>query len=974
MSHFFNVINEDYGLNEFLYFVNHGHVSAIRDVLLLHMNIRSLNANLRCFESVFINMSRQPDFMVFTECWVCEDIETYRNSFSDYRMVFCSGNNKNGGVVLFCKNESVKITAVSENFLSNCDSLQISFDCGNLRNQQLICIYRSPAQDSLSFTDALTDHVKLMNTQNLFAVVGDFNMCKRKIFTSPTVEKLYDSLLENGLFPVIDTPTRTTDESCSIIDQIFISSRFLNDPLNVQAGNVFAGITDHHLQYLFIVSNCFKEKETVRPLNRIYSKKNIHTFIKELESLKFVLNEEAGAIHLYEEYDQLVSNAFEKTFPLVKVSRKMFKSKSWFNQECMNAFKKKTKLYRRFCKTKSTEDKIAHDRFSKYYKKLIRYTKNAFNAKQLDECGSDSKKVWNVLNRLLGKPSKSPNYSTIRIKGPDNEFIDDRKVADVFNCLFNEVGSKYGIKKWNNEHREYMNARKLESFYFLPLTEQEVSKIIATFDLNKSSNDQIPLRMFQLFPVSVIKRLTLILNKCVLEGIMPKKLKLSKIIPIFKHGSRHDCNNYRPISLLSYIDKILEKAMCSRLGQYLTKINFLCDNQFGFRAKHSTELALLSLLDRIYSAVDAGEFVLLISIDLRKAFEVIRHDLLLDKLENVGIRGSVLKWFDSYLQNRWHRTFVNNSYSDYLCMKTGVPEGSCLGPLLFLIYINDISNIIGDDMLNMFADDTAVITRGRDIHKVFLDANNKLRSLDKYFKANGIRINEEKTKYMLLCSKNKSRENSYHLYHNNNVIQEDECMKILGIHLDNKLTFNKHSEILISKLRKYILIFFRIRNSLSQASMLKIYYAHVYSILTYCILIYGKGNASNLDKLERLHKRILKSIFFENSFGIDERMKWNEIFSLHLVRRFKSVILGHKLLNDECGLPEFLNHVYKNKQNLNLRNNTDFITRYYRTNIGQRCMNYWIAMDWNTLPHECKTEKSIIKFKRKVKSYLLNTV
>ena len=382
----------------------------------------------------------------------------------------------------------------------------------------------------------------------------------------------------------------------------------------------------------------------------------------------------------------------------------------------------------------------------------------------MDECGRDSKKVWNVMNSLMGKESKSHGHDKIRIKGENDEFLDDRKVADVFNHLFNEVGSKYGsLSKYSNEHRKYMNVRKLDSFYFVPLTDQEVMEIIDMFDLKKSSNDEIPVRLFKLFPVSVIKRLTMILNKCILEGFMPRKLKLSKIIPIFKHGSRHDCNNYRPISLLSYIDKILEKAVCSRLGQYFTKLKFLCDNQFGFRAKHSTELALVSLLDRIYSGIDAGEFVLLISIDLRKAFEVIKHDVLLDKLENVGIRGSVLKWFDSYLKDRWHRTFVNNIYSDYLRMKTGVPEGSCLGPLLFLIYINDISNIVGDDMLNMFADDTAVVTRGRDIHSVFADANNKLRRLDEFFKANGIRINEEKTKYMLLCPKNKSRENSCQL-------------------------------------------------------------------------------------------------------------------------------------------------------------------------------------------------------------------
>ena len=507
MSYSINLVNEDYNLDDFLYVVNKGNMSS-RSVQLLHMNIRSMNANLSCFESVFYNMCRQPDFLVFTECWVSEDVETYRNSFPEYRMVFCSGNNKNGGVVLFCKNASVKITDASENILPNCDSLQISFDCYNLKNQKLVCIYRSPAQDSVAFTDALIKYVKLMNKQNLFAVVGDFNMCKRKIFTHPTIEKLYDSLLEHGLYPVIETATRSSNQSNSVIDQIFLNSCFLNNPSNVRSGNVFAGITDHNLQYLFIENNSLKEVKTVRPLHRIYSKKNIHNFIKELESLKFVVNEKAEAVYLYEEYDRLVSDAFEKTFPLCKVSRKMFKSKSWFNQECMEAFKKKTKLYRRFCRTKSAEDKLAHDKFSKYYKKLIKYAKNAFNAKQLDECGRDSKKVWNVLNRLMGKESTSRCYDKTRVslKGEDNKFIDDCKVADVFNHLFNEVGSKYGSpSKGNNEHRLYMNVRKVDSFYFVPLTDQEVLEIIDKFDLNKSSNDEIPLRLFKSFPVSVIK-------------------------------------------------------------------------------------------------------------------------------------------------------------------------------------------------------------------------------------------------------------------------------------------------------------------------------------------------------------------------------------------------------------------------------------------------------------------------------------
>ena len=167
--------------------------------------------------------------------------------------------------------------------------------------------------------------------------------------------------------------------------------------------------------------------------------------------------------------------------------------------------------------------------------------------------------------------------------------------------------------------------------------------------IKRASNDLIPLELFKLYPKSLIERLTLIFNKSIEDGVLPDKLKFSTIIPCFKKGNRKNCSNYRPISLLSYIDKILEKAVYQRLYNYLMKTKFLCVNQFGFRENHSTERAILSLMDRIYKYIDAKDYVIFISIDLTKAFDVIRHDILLKKLEYAGIRGSILTWFKSYL-------------------------------------------------------------------------------------------------------------------------------------------------------------------------------------------------------------------------------------------------------------------------------------------------------------------------------------
>ena len=229
----------------------------------------------------------------------------------------------------------------------------------------MICIYRSPSCDATLFTQSLHEYIKLVNAKNILAIVGVFNLCMRKYFTSVKVESLYDGLLENGFHPVIQTSTRSANETNSIIDQIFLNCHFLNGSTKVVSGNVFAGVTDHNLQYLNMKFDDCKIKETVQPLTRIYNERNINAFVKELESLKFCATDNAPLDEVYDEYDKLVSDVFERAFPLRKVSRKMLKSKDWFNEDCMAAFKKKKKLYKRFYRTKSHEDKEAHDKFNR---------------------------------------------------------------------------------------------------------------------------------------------------------------------------------------------------------------------------------------------------------------------------------------------------------------------------------------------------------------------------------------------------------------------------------------------------------------------------------------------------------------------------------------------------------------------------------------------------------------------------------
>ena len=578
-----------------------------------------------------------------------------------------------------------------------------------------------------------------------------------------------------------------------------------------------------------------------------------------------------------------------------------------------------------------------------------------------------------TVNTILGK--NNINERIIKLRNSEGNIAEDREAPNILNRYFNDVGLKSGSKLGsNNDYLLYLGNPEPTSMFFDDFTENEIRMITSKLDSRRSSNDLIPLRLFKLYPNTLFATLTSILNKSVKLGVMPDKLKISNIVPIFKKGSRSDSTNYRPISLLSYIDKILEKAVYTRVYGYLSKTNYFCNNQFGFRAKHSTEHAVLSLMDRIYKHLNSKEYVILLSLDLTKAFDVIRHDILLKKLDNAGLRGPILTWFQSYLNKRQHRTIVNGRRSNYLTSKVGVPQGSSLGPLLFLIYINDLKNVIKEENINIFADDTTILLHDKNPHKLMTLANETLVNIDKYFKANAVNINESKTQYLFICPKGMKIDLTEKLEYRNSSLREANEIKFLGVYIDKNLTFARHTDYLITRLRRYVSLFYRLRGLVPRQQMIMLYFAHIHSIIAYCILAYGRGNSGNLEKLKRLQNRILRIIFPELSTPNDhaeikDRFK---ICSPKVLLQVKTLLLAHKIIYNPDELPHFFEDKYSCKKDtgVSLRNKLDFITPYYRTNMGQRSLDYCISKEWNCMPLHLKRQNNHSIFKKAIKKWL----
>ena len=281
-------------------------------------------------------------------------------------------------------------------------------------------------------------------------------------------------------------------------------------------------------------------------------------------------------------------------------------------------------------------------------------------------------------------------------------------------------------------------------------------------------------------------------------GMFPSKLKVGKVSPLQKKGSCNNPSNYRPISILSVFSKIFEKLMHQRLYKFLESFEILYPLQFGFREKHSTSHALLSLTESIKQSIDSGKVGCGIFLDLQKAFDTVNHKILLDKLEHYGIRGNALKWFQSYLSGRTQYVTVNGHVSDPLPITCGVPQGSVLGPLLFLIYVNDLPNVSKVMQFYLFADDTSIYFDSDNLFNLQKIVNRELKKVRKWLEANRLALNIDKTNYVIFHSPT----NNVRIKLGSKPISRVNSIKYLGVLIDSTLSWKPHIVELSKKLAR----------------------------------------------------------------------------------------------------------------------------------------------------------------------------
>ena len=370
-----------------------------------------------------------------------------------------------------------------------------------------------------------------------------------------------------------------------------------------------------------------------------------------------------------------------------------------------------------------------------------------------------------------------------------------------------------------------------------PPSISEIINLIHTLNLKKSAGDDEISTYILRISAETISPLLYHLFMYIYEfGVFPSCFKTAKVSPIFKTGNKTEKTNYSPISLLSCISKVLEKTIKKRLSKFFEKHKVICENQFGFRKNHTTKHVLLKVITQCFDNAKDKYHSCLIMLDIRKAFDTVNHELLLSKLYHYGIRGITYKLIQSYLNNRSQFVNINNKFSKKLIIKHGVPQGSNLGPLLFLIYINDLPNALSCHT-TLFADDTCLLIQAKNVSNLQKRSHNELSKVQQWMNCNKLTLNPNKTQVLLIPSSRQQVISTTKLYLNNELIKPIETAKYLGITLDSQLKFDIFISKLLTKISRSIGVMSKIRHYLPKTVLLDLYFALIHTQLLYRIAV-----------------------------------------------------------------------------------------------------------------------------------------
>ena len=943
-------------------------ISNANRLIIGQLNINSLRNKIDDLKTL---IRGKLDILVITESKLDSTFPTNQFLIDGFSVPFrCDRHSRGGGVLIYVREDIPCRELTSHLKPNNLEGIVLEI---NLRKVKWLMFvgYNPHKENTANFLSQLIPILdQYLSKYDNYLLIGDFN--------SEVDENIMKEFCDSyNLSNLIKEPTCFMNLNNPSSIDVMLTNR----PRQFQNCHaVETGLSDYHKMTIAVLKTSF-QKQTANIVNyRDYNKFNLNLFRNQLlEQLTNIVDNIT-----YAKFEDIFTHLLDLHAPMktkyIRANNGPFMSKI-----LSKAIMTRSRLRNKYLKCPSLVNERNYKRQRNYCTGLCRKEKKIFYDKIDISQITDNKKFWNTVKPFFSE--KHFGKKKIVLVEGENIISNDEEVAETMNDFFTNIVENLHINKHKSEHcleddshnhiadiiliyKDHPSVRKIketinieEGFHFTPVNEDQIADKIKGLNKKKASTFKgIPSKLLAENYDIISCFITKLYNDSNSNLEFPDKLKLADITPTYKKDDATNKENYRPVSILPSVSKLFERIMFEQISEYINK--FLSPYLCGFRKGYSTQNCLIVMLEKWKQALDNGKLAGALLTDLSKAFDCLDHNLLIAKLHAYGFDYNSIAFIYSYISDRRHRTKVNNSFSSWASIISGVPQGSILGPLLFNIYMNDIFFFVKGTELTNYADDNTPYAISDNTDDLRETLENDASILIRWFTDNYLVMNTKKSH--LLVTKH---DDNVFVEVGNQVIESSKTVNLLGITIDNRLTLTDHISKMCNKASAKLHALARISNLMKPNKLKILMKAFFESQFSYCPLLWMFHSRALNNRINRLHERALRLVYKEPHLTFQELLDKDNSFTIHHRNVQKLATEIYKIINNES--PVIMKEVFPVANNpYNLRNNNPFTSRnVHSVYYGTETVSYRGPQIWAIVPVDIKNSTSTTEFKKKIRMW-----